>query len=148
MNKSESAQHSSIFAETQPNIWKWLRRRVRREARSRLCSMHDEARATRKQRHNYGERGTWMAEHLNRDQGAADRANESMHGIPGGVEPWNFIGEKFQRIENASNSDDPGIPEDLERLILRCESDPLEMDGKSGNENSEIKVDARQARQS
>ena len=70
-----------------------------------------------------------------------------MHSVPGGVEPRNLVGEEFQKIENPSNSDYPEVPEDFERLILWCESDPVEMDGKPGNENREIKVDPSQARQ-
>ena len=88
-----------------------------------------------------------MAEDLNCQQGAADRSNESMHRVPGGIEPWNFICKKLQKIENASDTDDPGISEHFQRLILRRESDPVKMDGQPGNENREIKVDASQARQ-
>ena len=88
-----------------------------------------------------------MAEHLNCQQSRADRANESMNRVPSAVEPRNFISKKFQKIENASDSDHPGISEDRERLILRRESDPLKMDRESGNENRQIKIHARQARQ-
>ena len=88
-----------------------------------------------------------MAEHLNCKQRAADRANESMHRVPGGIEPWNFVGKKLQKIQNTGNRDDPGISEGLQRLVLRRESDPVKMDGQPGNENREIKVDASQAGQ-
>ena len=88
-----------------------------------------------------------MAEHLNCQQGATDRANDGMHCVPGGIEPRNLVGKKLQKIQNAGNRDDPGIPEGFERLVLRCEGDPMEMDGESGNENRKIKVDAGQAGQ-
>ena len=77
-----------------------------------------------------------------RKQSAAYRPNESVHGVPGRVEPWNFIGKKFQGIENAGDCDDPRIPENPERLILRRQSDPVEMDREPGNENRKIKIDA------
>ena len=60
-----------------------------------------------------------MPEHLNCQQSPADRANDGVHRVPGGVEPRNFVGKKLQKIENASDSDHPGISEDFERLILR-----------------------------
>jgi len=83
-----------------------------------------------------------MAEHLDRKQSAAYRPNESVHGVPGRVEPWNFIGEKFQEIKNAGDGDDPWVSKNLQRLILRRQSDPMEMDRKPGSENRKIKIDA------
>src|SRR5262249_38615934 len=147
MNKSEPAQHGGIFTETQPNVREWFRRRVRSEARSCLGRVHEKAGATREQGNNHGECRTWMAQHLNCQQGAADRANDSMHRVPSGIEPWNFVRKKLQKIQNAGNRDDPGISEDPQRLILWRESNPVKMDGQPGNENSEIKIDASQTRQ-
>jgi hypothetical protein len=109
--------------------------------------MHEEASAAREQGDNHSERWTWMAEHLNRQQGAANRANDGMHRIPSGIEPWNFVGKKLQKIQNAGNRDNPGISEDLQRLILWREGDPMEMDRETGNENRKIKVNAGQAGQ-
>ena len=88
-----------------------------------------------------------MAEHLNGKQSPADRPNDSVHRVPSRVEPWNFLGKKFQRIDNTSDSNHPGISEDLERLILGRERDPVKMDGESSNENREVKVDTGQAGQ-
>jgi Txe/YoeB family toxin of Txe-Axe toxin-antitoxin module len=88
-----------------------------------------------------------MTEYLNREQSAADRANHGVNGIPRGVDPWNFIGEKFEKIENASDCDNRRVTQYFERLVLRCKRDPVEMDGQSGDKNREIKVDAGQARQ-
>ena len=109
--------------------------------------MRDETGATREQCHDYGECGTWIAEHLNCKQGAADRANDSVDRVPGRIEPWNFVREKFQEVEDARDCDDPRVPEDLERLILWRQRDPMEMDGESSGENREIKVDPGQASQ-
>src|SRR2546426_9648886 len=83
-----------------------------------------------------------MTEHLNRQQRAADGANNGVERVPDRIHPWNFVGKKFQEIENASDADDPWVAEDLERLILRRQSDPVKMDGESGNENGQVKIDA------
>jgi hypothetical protein len=88
-----------------------------------------------------------MAEYLNREQSAADRANHSVNGIPRGVDPRNFVGEKFEEVEDTGDRDDCRVAQDLEQLIGRRERDPVEMDGQSGDENREIKVDAGQASQ-
>lgn len=88
-----------------------------------------------------------MAEHLNGKQSPADRPNDSVHRVPSRVEPWNFISKKFQKIQNAGDRNDRRVSEDLQRLILRRERDPVEMDGESSNENREVKIDAGQAGQ-
>src|SRR5437762_3369553 len=88
-----------------------------------------------------------MAQHLNREQSTADRANHGMHRVPDGIHPRNFIGEKFEEIENTGNADDPRVTEDFERLILRRESDPVEMNGEPRGKNGEVKIDARERSQ-
>ena len=85
-----------------------------------------------------------MTEHLNCEQGAADRANHGVHRVPDGIHPWNLIGEKFEKIENTCDADDPGIAQDFEGLILLCQCDPLEMDGQPSGKNSEVKINAGQ----
>ncbi len=67
-----------------------------------------------------------------------------MNGIPRGVDPRNFVGEKFEEVENAGNADDPWVSKDLERLILRRQSDPMEMDGEPGHEDRELEIAPRQ----
>ncbi len=147
MNESESAEHRGIFAETQPNVRKWFRRCVGGETRSCLGGVSDEARAASEQGDDHGESGTRMAEHLNREQSAANRANHGVNGIPGGVDPRNFVGEKFEEIEDAGDRNNRRVAQDFERLIGRRERDPVEMDGQSGDENGEIEVDAGEASQ-
>ncbi len=83
-----------------------------------------------------------MAQHLNREQSTADRANHCMYRVPDGIHPRNFIGKKFEEIENTGNADDPRVTEDFERLILRRESDPVEMNGEPSGKNREVKIDA------
>ena len=88
-----------------------------------------------------------MAEHLNRQQRAADRANHGVNCVPDRIHPRNFVREKLEKIENAGDCNDCRVAEDLERLIGRRERDPVEMDGQSSDENREIKVDPGQASQ-
>jgi seryl-tRNA synthetase len=88
-----------------------------------------------------------MSEQLNGKQCAADRANDGVDRIPGGVDPRDFVGNKFQEIENASDRDDHGIAEDFERLIRGRESNPVEMNGQAGGENGEVKIDPGEAGQ-
>ena len=82
-----------------------------------------------------------MTEHLNSEHGPADRANHSVDCVPDRIHPRNFVREKFEEIENASDRDDPRVTEHFERLILRRQSDPVKMDCKSSNENREVKID-------
>src|SRR5882724_7512553 len=113
VHESESAKHRSVFAETQSNVRKWLRRRVCGEARSRLCSVRHEARPASKQRDDYCKYGTRMAKYLNREQSAADRANHGMNGIPRGVDPRNLVREKFEKIENAGDRNNRRVAQDF-----------------------------------
>ncbi len=68
-----------------------------------------------------------------------------MHRIPRRIDPRNFVGKKFQKIEESGERDDPGMPEHLERLVGRRENDPMEMNREAGDENGEIKIDAGEA---
>ena len=97
--------------------------------------MSDEARAASEQCDDYCEGGTWMPKHLNGKQSAANRTNNGVDGIPGGVDPWNFVRKKFEEIKNASDGNNYRITQHFERLIGRRERDPMEMNGEAGGEN-------------
>ena len=58
-----------------------------------------------------------------------------MDGIPGGVDPWNFVRKKFEEIKNASDGNNHRITQHFERLIGRRERDPMEMNGEAGSED-------------
>ncbi len=75
--------------------------------------MSDKARAASEQRDDYGERGTWMPEHLNGKQCAADRADDGVDGVPGRVDPWNLVRKKFEEIKDARDDDNRWIAEDF-----------------------------------
>ena len=83
-----------------------------------------------------------MTQHLDCEQGAANRANDSVDRVPNRVHPWNFISEKFKQIENTGDADNPWVAKDFERLILRRQSDPVEMDCESSGKNGEVKINS------
>ena len=91
------------------------------------------------------EGGSGMTEHLNGEERAADRTNDGVNGVPGGVDPRNFIGEKLQEIEDARDRDDGRMAEHFERLILRRERDPMLVNRQTGDENGEVKIDPGEA---
>ena len=88
-----------------------------------------------------------MAKHLNCKKRAADRPNHSMNGVPGRIDPGDFIGKEFQEIEDAGDGDDPRVAENLKRLVRRRQGNPMKMDSEAGGENRQVKVDARKRRE-
>ena len=82
-----------------------------------------------------------MAKHLNCKERAANGTNHSVNGIPRRIDPGNFIGKEFQEIENAGDGDDPRVTEDLKRLVLRRQGNPVKMDSQAGGENRQVKID-------
>ena len=88
-----------------------------------------------------------MAEHLNRQQRAADRTNNGVDRVPDGIHPRNFISKELEEIEKTSDCNYPRVAEDLERLILWRQRDPVKMDGQSGDKNRQVKVDAGETSQ-
>ena len=68
-----------------------------------------------------------------------------MDRVPRGIEPRDFVGKKFQDVEDTGNGDNPRLAEDFERLVIRRERDPMEMNGEARGENREIKIDPGEA---
>jgi hypothetical protein len=81
-----------------------------------------------------------MSEHLDGEKRASDWSNDGMDCVPDGINPRNFIGEKFEQEKNTGNGDNDWLAQDSERLILRRKNDPVEMNGKPGGENGEVKI--------
>ena len=109
--------------------------------------MSDKARGTAQQKHEDVDDRRMVAEHLNGDERAADRPNDRVDCVPGGIEPRYFVGEKFEEIKDAGNDDDPRLAENLERLITGRQRDPMKMDREAGDEDSQVKIDAGEAGQ-
>src|SRR5438874_11713920 len=100
-----------------------------------------EERSSPSQKHDEHVQG-WarVTEHLDRKQGAADRSNDGVDGVPGGIDPRNFISKKFEQKKYAGDSDDEWITQNGERFIRRSECDPVLMNGEASGEHSQIEV--------
>ena len=107
--------------------------------------MSNERRATGEQSDDYGKHGTWVPEHLDGKQGAANRTDDGVDRVPGGVDPWNFIREKFEEIKDSRDGNNHGVAEHFERLVGRSERDPVEMNGEAGGEDRQVKINACEA---
>ena len=147
MNESEPAKHRCIFAKTQSNVRKWFWRCVAGKTGSCFRGMSDEGRAPGEQRDDYGECGTWVPKHLNGKQRAADRTNDGVDRVPSGVDPRNFVREKFEEIKDSRDDNNHWVAKDFERLICRSERDPMEMNGEAGGKNRQVKIDTGEASQ-
>src|SRR5204863_5979409 len=90
---------------------------------------------------------TWMTKHLDRQERAADLPNHGVNRVPGTVDPRDFIGQELEEIKDTSNGDDDRIAQHFERLIRRRQGDPVEMNGKAGGENGEVKINPGEASQ-
>ncbi len=110
--------------------------------------MRDQTGGACEQDHHYVECGGRMAEHLNREQSTADWSNDCVDGIPGGIDPWDFVSEKFQEIKDTGDDNDRGVTEDFERLIVRGKFNPMLVNGEAGNENGQVEIYPGQAGQS
>src|SRR5438105_15362047 len=87
-----------------------------------------------------------MSEHLNGKQRAANRSNYSVDNVPCGIDPRNFVREKFEEIKNAGNDDHGRMAKHFERLVGGPERDPMKMNCQTGGEDGEIKIDSRETR--
>ena len=82
-----------------------------------------------------------------RKQRSADRPDDGMDGVPGRVDPRDFVGEKFQEIERTGNPKNERIAQDGERLVGRTEDDPMLVDRQAGHKNRQIKIETSEAGQ-
>ncbi len=142
MDEREPAKHREVFTDAERDVGKWFRRSVASESRRRFGSMTNETCAAGEQRDDDSERRTWMPQHLDPKERAADWPNHSMDGVPDRIDPRNFVGAKLEEIENARDRDNPRIPEHAQRLVIGRERNPMEMDGETRHENGEIQIDA------
>ncbi len=142
MNQRQSAEDGDILSDAEGDVGKRFGRSVGGQTRGRFRGVTNEAGPASEQRDHDGKGRAGMAEHLNGKQRAADRTNNGVDGVPGGIDPRDLVGEKFEEIQNARDGDDDRLAENVERLISRRERDPMEMDRHTGRENRQVKVDA------
>ena len=141
VNEGESAEHEDVFGDAESDVGERLRRSVAGQARGSFGGVTNQSRAAREERNQDGHGGAGMAEHLNGEQRAANRSDDGVHGVPDRIDPRNFVGQEFEQVEAAGDADDPGIGQNIERLILRPECDPVEMDRQTGDEHRQIQID-------
>jgi hypothetical protein len=65
-------------------------------------------------------------------------------GIPGGIDPREFVGEKFHGEKNTRDGEDQRVGQHFEALVFGGEIDPVEADGEAGEKNGEIEIESGQ----
>ena len=106
--------------------------------------MGDETCGTGEQDNQQIEHRALMAQRLDREKRATDGPDDRVNGVPGGIDPGNFVGKKLEEIQKAGEDDDPRLAKDFERLEAGGENDPMLVDGQAGDEDGEVKIDARE----
>jgi hypothetical protein len=73
-----------------------------------------------------------------REQGAADRPDEAVDGVPGAVEPGDLVGEELGDETDAGGGEYPWIGERAERLEMGGQGDPMRPHRHSGDEHAQV----------
>src|SRR5689334_2518375 len=81
------------------------------------------------------ERRARMTKDLDGEEGGPYRAYNGVDRVPDRIDPGNLVREKFEKVENSGNADDPRVSQHFQGLVIGRERDPVEMNGQSGNEN-------------
>src|SRR5437588_1575749 len=81
-----------------------------------------------------------VTEHLDREQSSTDWSNDGVDGVPGGIDPRNFISKELQQKKYASDGDDKRITQNGERFIRRRKCDPVLMNGEASGEHGQIEI--------
>ena len=82
------------------------------------------------------------AEDADGEQRAADGADDGVDGVPQRIDPRDFIRKKLQEKKRAGDEEYGGMGEEVERLILRSERDPVLLDGEAGGKHGEVEIQA------
>ena len=145
MDKCEPADHSDIFDQAQPDVREWLGGSVGNEAGRGFGGVRHETGAAGYENHEHVECRARLAQHTDGEERAPDRADDGVNAIPSGIEPRNFVGEKFENVKRACDPDNQRVAEHLERMIGGREDNPVLMNRETGGENRQVKVNARKA---
>jgi hypothetical protein len=106
-----------------------------------------EARTARGERDNNIKSGARLSKHTNREERPTDRPDDGVDGVPGGIDPRNFIGKKFEAVEGAGDPENERITEHGKRLVGWSEHDPVLVNRKTGQKNRQVKIHPREARE-
>jgi len=109
--------------------------------------MSDQAGAAGQQCHGHIKCRTGFTKDPGGEEGATNRPDDRVDGVPGGIDPRDFIREKLEDIERAGDPENQRTAKDGERLVLRRKNDPLLLNRQAGDKNGEIKIHPRKAGQ-
>jgi hypothetical protein len=114
------------------------------DQRSRAClaGVGDECRAAAEQEARDLPLGIATIDDRHRQQGAADRPDHRVHGVPGAVDPRHLIREEFRQRADTRDPDQPVVGEDIERLQLVGQRNPAQLHCEAGDEADEIEPPA------
>jgi hypothetical protein len=112
------------------------------EAGAGFCGMGDESGAAGEESDKDFHGGMEFSEDAEGEEAAADGADESVDGIPEGIDPGDFIGEELEGEEEGGADEDGGIAEDGEVGVFIGEGEEVEADGESGDEDGEVEINA------
>ena len=109
--------------------------------------MSDQAGPAGKQGDSDIKRWARFAENTGGEKGAADRPNDRVHRVPGGIDPRNFVGKKLEQIKRSRDPENERMAKDRERLVLGREDNPVLMNREAGRKNGQVKIDPRETGQ-
>ena len=89
-----------------------------------------------------------MSKDLDGKKCASDWPNNGMDSVPNRINPRNLIGEKLEQEENSRNDNDGWLAKNAQRLVLRRQNNPMEVNSEAGREDGQVKVEARQTSKS
>ena len=98
--ETQTAQDQRIFPETQADIREWLRREVGHQSRPRLGGVGGQAAPPASNAAMTLTAGSASPKREHGEQRAAQRANQRVQGIVGGIDPRDLIRKKLQEIEH------------------------------------------------
>ncbi len=116
MNGSHPSQPNSqeIFSETQRPIAHWFGNGVDGGSRAGFGAVRGERNASGEKCGGPTPFFTRRTSGSVREDGSCGRTDEGVHGIPDGVDVWNFVGEKLDEIQRDRQPDNPRTREHVE----------------------------------
>jgi hypothetical protein len=79
-----------------------------------------------------------------RQQRAAERADDAVDAVPDAVDPRDLVGQKLGERTDCGDAHDPGVRQYLQRLQMFGQRQPAEMHRDAGCQDREVETPARQ----
>ena len=128
-----------VFAKAESPIAERFRHRIDRGAGGCFSAMGGKGNSTGKQRGGPAPFGANSAGGSIGDYGRGRRADESVQGIPDGVEPEYFVREKLDEIETYGDAQDDGMADNGQRIGQMDETEALKQ-AKSGDRGVQVEA--------